>query len=219
MTTNQWVSRVIKPVVFLAGLGPLLWLVWGVVSDGLGVNPVETVTAHTGTWTLRFIVVTLAITPLRRVLGWNVLIRFRRMAGLFAFFYGTLHFLTYLVLDQNLEFAYLLEDVARRPFITAGFTALVSMLPLALTSTTGMIRRLGGRRWQQLHRLVYLTGIAAVVHYLWLVKIDITPPLVYGAIVAALLAARVLLWAHLLPFRLIGQGRGSRLAPDVRVQE
>ena len=159
-------------------------------------------------WTLRFICITLALTPLRRVTGWNVLTRFRRMAGLYAFFYGTLHFLTYLILDR---FAGLIDfpdgivslttvkslvkssigDIAMRPFITIGFAAFVLMIPLALTSTTGWIRRLGGKNWAALHRLVYATGVLGVVHYWWLVKADISRPETYAAIVAVLLGARL----------------------------
>ena len=138
---------------------------------------------------------TLAVTPLRKVLGLPDLIRFRRMIGLYAFFYGTLHFITYIWLDKFFDLADMLKDVAKRPFITAGFTAFVLMIPLALTSTTGWIRRLGGKRWQMLHRLIYFSGIAAVVHYYWLVKSDIRLPVMYGVFVGVLLVYRVLVWA------------------------
>jgi methionine sulfoxide reductase heme-binding subunit len=178
-------------VVFLLALGPFLWLVYGAFFGDLGVNPVETITNQTGIWTLRFIVVTLALTPLRWLTGVNALALFRRMMGLFAFFYGTLHFMTYFVLDHSLEFSGVWDDVVKRPYITAGFTAFVLMIPLALTSTQGWIRRLGGKRWNLLHRLIYVTAIAAVLHYLWKVKLDTTNPLFYAAIVAVLLAARV----------------------------
>jgi sulfoxide reductase heme-binding subunit YedZ len=156
----------------------------------LGANPIKTITEETGTWTLRFLMLTLAVTPVRRLTGWNGVQRFRRMLGLFAFFYGTLHLFTYLWLDQFFVVADILKDIRKRPFITAGFTAFVLMVPLALTSTTGWIRRLG-RKWQAIHRLVYLSAIGGVVHYWWLVKADTSRPLRYGALVAVLLVTRV----------------------------
>ena len=183
--------RWLKVAVFIAALGPAAYVVYGVFTNALGANPIDAVTDETGTWTLRFLVVTLLVTPLRKWTGWNALIRFRRMLGLFAFFYGTLHFLTYLVLDQFFAFNEILADIVKRPFITVGFGAFVLMIPLALTSTTGWIRRLGGRRWNLLHRLIYLSAIGGVVHYLWLVKSDTSRPARYGMIVAFLLAARV----------------------------
>jgi sulfoxide reductase heme-binding subunit YedZ len=185
-------SRVVsKSAVFAACLVPVAWLAWAAVHARLGANPISTITKETGTWTLRFVVLTLAVTPIRRVSGWNVLVRYRRMLGLFAFFYGTLHFFTYIWLDQFFDVASITKDIAKRPFITIGFAAFVLMVPLALTSTTGWIRRLGGKRWQALHRLVYVTAMFGVVHYWWLVKADISRPLAYGAIVALLLAARL----------------------------
>jgi methionine sulfoxide reductase heme-binding subunit len=183
--------RFLKPAVFVAALAPALYLVYGAIADTLGANPIDAVTDETGTWTLRFLALTLLVTPLRRWTGWNALIRFRRMLGLFAFFYGTLHFLTYLVLDQFFAFDEIVADIVKRPFITVGFTAFVLMIPLALTSTAGSIRRLGGRRWNLLHKLIYLSAIGGVVHYLWLVKSDISRPARYGAVVGILLAARV----------------------------
>ena len=180
-----------KVVLFIACLGPLAWLIWGAFSDRLGANPIEVITRDTGTWTLRFLVLTLLVTPLRRVTGWNDAIRFRRMLGLFAFFYGALHLLTYVWLDQFFDMGAILKDVAKRPFITAGATAFLLMVPLALTSTAGMIRRLGGRRWRMLHRLVYAAAAAGVVHYWWLVKADIRRPRNYAVLIAALLLARV----------------------------
>jgi sulfoxide reductase heme-binding subunit YedZ len=182
-------------------------LIWAALTGNLSANPLSDITNETGVWTLRFVCITLAITPLRRVTGWNGAIRFRRMAGLFAFFYGTLHFLTYVIVDRfaGLDFPdgmvalstvrnlghSVLEDIYKRPFITVGFTAWMTMLPLALTSTAGMIRRLGGRRWNLLHRLVYATGLLGVLHYWWLVKADVSRPLTYGAVVALLLGFRV----------------------------
>lgn len=189
---RAWISaRTTKAAVFLLALAPLVWL----AARPLGANPIETVTHATGDWTLRFLVLTLAVTPLRKLLGIPELIRFRRMLGLFAFFYGTLHFLTYLWLDKLFDFQAILKDVSRRPFITAGFTALVLMLPLALTSTAGWIRRLGGKRWRRLHLLIYLSAIAGVAHYYWLVKSDIRQPMLYATLVALLLAWRLVSWS------------------------
>jgi sulfoxide reductase heme-binding subunit YedZ len=208
---NRAIRWILKPLVFAAGLVPFTWLVWAALTGNLSVNPLEDLTNQTGLWTIRFLCITLAITPLRRLTGWQSLVRFRRMTGLFAFFYGSLHFLVYAVADRfaALDFpdgrivawstltnlaASIGEDIYKRPFITIGFTALMCMLPLALTSTAGMIRRLGGRRWQALHRLVYAAGIAGVVHYWWLVKADVRSPFRYAAIVAVLLGFRVA-WA------------------------
>jgi sulfoxide reductase heme-binding subunit YedZ len=204
--------RILKPLVFIASLGPVAWLVWAALTGNLSANPLSDLTNETGVWALRFVCITLAITPLRRVTGWNAAIRFRRMAGLFAFFYGTLHFLTYVIVDRfaSLDFPNGLvvfawstarnlavsvwDDIYKRPFITVGFTALMTMVPLALTSTAAMIRRLGGRRWNRLHKLVYATGVLAVVHYWWLVKADVRRPLMYAIVVGALLGLR-LFWA------------------------
>ena len=204
---DRIIRWVFKPVVFAASLGPFAWLVWAALTGNLSANPLSDLTNETGVWTLRFICITLAITPLRVLTGWNAAIRFRRMTGLFAFFYGTLHFLTYAIADRfaGLDFtdgmftiatarnlvASVGEDIYKRPFITVGFTAWMTMLPLAVTSTAGMIRRLGGRRWNLLHRLVYLTGILGVLHYWWLVKADIRRPVAYGVVVGTLLAVRV----------------------------
>jgi methionine sulfoxide reductase heme-binding subunit len=181
----------LKPLVFAASLAPAAWLVVGLVTDRLGANPVEAMTHETGTWTLRFLVLTLAVTPVRRLTGWNSLVRYRRMLGLFAFFYATLHALIYVWLDQFFDVAEIARDIVKRPFITAGVTAFVLMVPLAVTSTAGWIRRLGGRQWQRLHRLVYVAAIAGVLHYWWLVRLDTLRPLVYAAIIGALLAVRL----------------------------
>ncbi|MGE0042633.1 MAG: sulfite oxidase heme-binding subunit YedZ [Vicinamibacterales bacterium] len=196
MTVTQWTRRVGKPVVFLAGLGPFLWLVYNAFFGDLGVNPVETITNTTGLWTLRLIVVTILITPLRWVTGFNPVIQFRRMIGLFAFFYGFLHFMTYFVLDLSFMFDGLWEDVVKRPYITVGFTAFVLMIPLAITSTQGWIRRMGGKKWNLLHKLVYVSAVLGVLHYVWKVKVDEPTPYIYGAIVAVLLAARAWKWAQ-----------------------
>jgi methionine sulfoxide reductase heme-binding subunit len=184
-------SRWIKAAAFLLCLGPVLYLAWRFYNQDVTANPLEFLQHQTGDWGIRFVVATLAVTPLRKLLRLPDLIRFRRMFGLFAFFYACLHFLTYLWFDKLFEFGEILKDVGKRPFITAGFTAFLCMLPLALTSTTGWIRRLGGKRWQKLHRLVYLAGIAAVVHYYWLVKSDVRAPVRYGIMVGALLLWRV----------------------------
>ena len=191
MTEAQWVRRVLKPAVFAAALAPFLWLVWRGLVGELSVNPIEDITHTTGRWALRLLVVTLGVTPLRRLTGWQAAIRFRRMLGLFAFFYATLHFLTYVVLDQFFGWEFILADIAKRPYITMGFTAFVLMIPLALTSTAGMVRRLGGRRWSLLHRLIYASAICGVVHYLWKVKADTRDPLAYAAVVLVLLSVRV----------------------------
>jgi methionine sulfoxide reductase heme-binding subunit len=191
MPWNRFLSRRwIKIPVFILCLVPLLLLAWRAFHQDLGANPIEFITHATGDWTLRFLAITLAVSPLRRLLGMPDLIRYRRMLGLFAFFYGCLHFTTYLWLDKFFDFHEIAKDVWKRPFITAGFLAFISMAPLAVTSTAGWIRRLGGRRWQMLHRLIYLSAIAGVVHYYWLVKSDVRKPLLYGAIVLVLLAER-----------------------------
>jgi sulfoxide reductase heme-binding subunit YedZ len=183
--------RRIKIAVFVAALLPMCALVWGAATDGLGANPIEKITRETGTWTLRFLLIALAITPVRRLTGWNAIIQLRRPLGLFAFFYGTLHFATYLVLDQFFAIDMILDDIMKRPFITVGFAGLLMMLPLAVTSTSGWIRRLGGRTWQRLHRVVYLSATAGVLHYLWLVKADTSRPLRYAALLALLLGIRL----------------------------
>lgn len=184
--------RWIKPPVFLLCLTPLAHLALMASRDGLGPNPVEMITHSTGTWALVFLCVTLSTSPVRRLLHQNWLIRFRRMFGLFAFFYGCLHLATYIWLDKSFDFPEMIKDVYKRPFITAGFTAFLLMVPLAATSTSGMIRRLGGRRWQMLHRLVYFSAVAGAIHYYWLVKSDETVPLRFAAIVGTLLAYRLL---------------------------
>jgi sulfoxide reductase heme-binding subunit YedZ len=181
---------VIKVIVFVAGLTPFLWLVFRALTDRLSVNPIEDVTLTTGIWALRFLLATLAVTPIRRLTGWHRIIQYRRMLGLFAFFYATLHLLIYVVLDQGLAFEYILPDIVKRPYITAGMTAFALMVPLAITSTRGWIRRLG-RRWQMLHRLVYVSAMAACLHFLWKVKVPIGEPVYYAAILGVLLGFRL----------------------------
>jgi len=234
VTTQQALRLIVKPLVFVAALGPVAWLTWAGLTGNISVNPLSDLTNETGVWALRFLCISIAITPLRRLTGWSHLIRFRRMTGLFAFFYGTLHFLTYVIADRfaslvdfpdgivswttarNLVAA-IGEDVAKRPYITVGFSAFVLMLPLAITSTSGWIRRLGGKRWATVHRLIYLTGIGAVVHYWWLVKADIRRPLAYGVVVGVLLAFRFY-WARVRsvvpqPSRVAAAARASHSAP------
>jgi sulfoxide reductase heme-binding subunit YedZ len=184
--------RFAKPAVFVVALSPFLWLTFRGLTGRLSANPIEDITLTTGIWALRWLLVCLAITPLRRLTGWQRVIQYRRMLGLFAFFYATLHLLTYVVLDQGLAFEFILPDIVKRPYITMGMIAFTLMVPLAVTSTKGWIRRLG-RKWQLLHRLVYISGIAACLHFLWKVKVAIGEPVYYAAILGALLAFR-LLW-------------------------
>lgn len=183
----------LKPVVFSLCLLPLALLVYDGFTGGLGVNPIEAVTHRTGDWTLRLLLATLALTPLRRLSGWAWPLRLRRMVGLFAFFYACLHLLTYLWLDQFFAWGRIVEDVIERPFITLGMLAFLGLVPLALTSTRGMQRRLG-RRWKTLHRLVYPVAILGVLHFWWLVKADVREPLVYALILAVLLGVRLAGW-------------------------
>lgn len=186
--------RYVKPVLFLACLAPLARLVWKGFHAMLGANPIEVITHSTGDWTLTFLLVTLSITPLRKLTRQYWLIGLRRMFGLYAFFYGCLHLTTYVWLDKFFDVHEMLRDIAKRRFITAGLTAFLLMTPLALTSTKGWIRRLGGKRWQALHRLIYLSAAAGVVHYIWLVKADLHRPLEYATVLGILLACRLAVW-------------------------
>jgi len=183
-------ERALKTGLFLACLLPLAVLLWEAATGGLGANPVERITHSTGEWTLRLLLATLAITPLRRVSGYTPLARWRRMLGLFSFFYACLHFLTYVVIEQGLDPALIAEDIAEHKFVLAGFSSFLLLVPLAATSTNAMQRRLGGRRWKRLHRLVYVAATGAVLHFLWLVKADYTEPLLYAAALAVLLGWR-----------------------------
>lgn len=182
--------RLGKPAVFLAALLPGLFLAADALRDRLGANPIEAITHRTGWWALAMLLATLALTPLRRLAGWNGVIRYRRMLGLFAFSYATLHFLTYLVLDQFFAWSFIVEDVMDRPYITVGFTSFVLLIPLAVTSTRGWIRRLGPR-WQRLHRLAYIAAAGGVLHFLWLVKADTREPILFGVALVTLLALRL----------------------------
>jgi sulfoxide reductase heme-binding subunit YedZ len=180
-----------KAGLFVLSLLPLGYLVVAAASNNLGANPVESITHVTGEWALRFLLITLAVTPLRQLFGWNRLLQLRRMLGLFAFFYACMHFCTWLIFDHFFEWRGIVEDVLERPYITLGASALLLLLPLAVTSTNGWMRRLG-KRWVTLHRLVYPAALIAVVHFLWLVKADYREPLVYAAILVVLLGYRLL---------------------------
>ncbi len=192
MTTTERVRYIGKPLVFVLCLVPTILIVTDLfeLTGRLGANPVEEILDRFGNWGLRFMMISLAVTPLRRVTGWNWLSRFRRMLGLFAFFYVAMHFLTWLVLDQGLYMAGIIEDIAERPFITIGMLALVLLLAMAVTSTNGMRRRLG-KRWGQLHTSAYVVGVLGVWHYWWQVKADILEPLIYALILTALLGYRL----------------------------
>jgi sulfoxide reductase heme-binding subunit YedZ len=195
----------IKAAVFVACLIPLALLALRAWRDQLGANPIEYITRATGWWTLTFLMITLTVTPVRRLLSMPWLLRLRRMLGLFAFFYASLHFTTYIWLDQFFDLAAIVKDVVKRPFITVGFCAFVLLTPLAATSTNAMVKRLGARRWQWLHRLIYVIGVLGVTHFLWLVKKDIREPLVFIVILACLLGTR--LW---------WRWRESSVAPGTR---
>ena len=182
--------RSAKTLVFCLCLVPALVLVWDSVTGGLSVNPIEDITHRTGDWALRFVMLTLAVTPFRWLSGWNEVIRYRRMLGLFTFWYASLHFSTYIVFDHFFDIRSIADDVIERKYVTAGFLGFVLMLPLAVTSTQGWIRRLG-KRWSVLHRLIYVTAVAGVVHFLWLVKLETSEPLVYAAVLSGLFLVRV----------------------------
>ncbi|HYR85632.1 MAG TPA: protein-methionine-sulfoxide reductase heme-binding subunit MsrQ [Terriglobia bacterium] len=184
-------QKVLKVCVFLTCLTPLFLLLTAAAMGNLSANPIKDITEDTGAWTLRFLLITLSMTPLRKLAGWNAVIKFRRMVGLFAFFYGFLHLTTYLWLDQFFSIPDIMHDVLKRPFITAGAAGFALMVPLAVTSTRKWISRIGGKRWQLLHRLVYVSAFAGVVHYVWLVKADIQRPVTYGVLLAILMAYRL----------------------------
>jgi len=200
--TFSW-SSLLKPSLFLLSLTPFAYLLYGALLDpeSLGANPVEYLTHETGGWSLRFLLITLLMTPLRRYTGWSYPLRMRRMFGLFAFFYVTVHFFIYAGLDLGLDISHLSEDILDRPYITIGFLAWLLLIPLAFTSTKSMMRRLG-RRWKKLHSLVYLIGLLGVVHFIWLIKKDLQEPLIYAAIFILLMLTRI-------PFRALK----LRLAP------
>jgi len=207
-----------KPVVFLLALVPMGWLAWKVSQNALGPDPVAQLEHNTGIWALRFLLATLAITPARKLTGWNALIRFRRMLGLFAFFYASVHLAVYLIVDLGGFWSQILVEIAKKPFVTVGFLAWLLMIPLAITSTRGMMRRLG-RNWQRLHRLVYASGLLAALHFLWQVKYGETiaaiEPVFYAGTFAALMLARI---PHRLIKRRTGTPAGSAPANTTRSQ-
>jgi len=202
------VKKAGKVVLFCAALVPAALLVRGLLTANLGVNPAETIQLETGRWTFKFLLLTLAVTPLRRITGWNPIIQYRRMLGLFAFFYGTLHFSAYWAFDLLFSFGNMAADVVKRPFILFGFTAFILMLPLAVTSTKGWIRRLG-RRWTTLHALIYVSAILAAVHFAYKVKVFTGDPVYYAAVVTLLLGFRVV-WAF--------THRRTTYAPPARIR-
>ena len=187
--SNKTISFIVKPVVFLLCLVPLMGLVFGAINETLGANPVETMTRETGEWVLRFLLITLSITPTRKILNWPWLIKLRRMLGLFVFFYAVIHFLTYIWFDQFFDLNEIIKDIIKRPFITVGFTAFVLLIPLALTSNKIMIRRLK-KNWAKLHKLIYVIAVLGVLHFFWLVKADYLQPIIYGLILLSLLFYR-----------------------------
>jgi sulfoxide reductase heme-binding subunit YedZ len=192
MSPRQFAA--LKTALFILCLGPLASLIYGLLTDTLGANPIEALTRCLGDWTLRFLLITLTVTPLRRLTGLNWLIRLRRMLGLYTFFYALLHFTSYVWLDQFFDWADIWKDIVKRPFITVGFASFLLLIPLAGTSTNAMIKRLGGRRWQALHRAVYVIAGFGALHYWWMVKKDLTQPAIYAGVLALLLGVR-LYWA------------------------
>jgi sulfoxide reductase heme-binding subunit YedZ len=184
-------SGLAKPLVFAAALVPLALLAWNLLHGNLGGDPIEALEKGTGTWALRFVAITLALTPLRRISGWNALVRYRRMLGLFAFFYATVHLGIYAALDMELDLGDVVEDVVEHPYVTVGFATWLLLVPLAVTSTRGWIRRLGGRRWNRLHQLTYVVAVGGTVHYLWAVKKDTLRPFTYALVFAVLLGVRM----------------------------
>src|SRR5207244_1676927 len=189
----------LKSTVFLLCLAPMALLALAIVNGQLSANLLEDIRDTTGIWTLRFLILTLSITPLRRLTGWHGIIRFRRMLGLFAFFHGVLHFITYVWLDQFFAFGAMLEDLTKRRFIMAGYVSFALLIPLAVTSTRKWIAKLGGKRWQMLHRLIYASAAAGVIHYFWRVKLDVQRPLLYAGILALLLSFRA--WPFVRPIQ------------------
>lgn len=204
MTESQWITRILKPLIWAAAAGPAVWLVWCFLRMDLGVDPVRTITHTTGLSALIILFCTLAVTPLRRWTGLNALIKVRRLVGLWAFTYALLHFLTYAIFDRMLSPAGLWEDIVKRPWVTVGFTAFLILCALAATSPKAMVRKLGGKRWQALHRLIYVAAALGVFHFLWLVKADTREPTIYALILVALLLTRstwLLTLARLLKWR------------------
>lgn len=191
MTRAAVITRVVKPILYLAAVLPLAWLLFALLTGRVMGDQVKFMQHVTGDTVLTCLMLTLTVTPLRRLTGWNEIIRVRRLIGLTAFWYACLHLTTYLVFDQSLSIEEILKDIAKHPWVLVGFTAFLCLVPLAITSTSGWVRRLGGKRWQRLHRLVYVAAAAGVLHYYWLVKKDVQAPLVYGAVLVVLLGSRV----------------------------
>jgi sulfoxide reductase heme-binding subunit YedZ len=191
MSASDLARRAAKPALFVLCLGPLLQLVWLALGEGLSANPIEFLNRYLGDWAMRMILVTLVVTPVRLLSGWGGLARFRRMLGLFAFTYAFLHLSSYIVLDHFFDWPRIWDDIVKRNFITVGMIAVLALVPLAVTSTNKMLRRLGSRKWQRLHQLIYPIAILVIVHYYMMVKADIREPLIYGAVLAALLLVRV----------------------------
>ncbi len=191
MTRAAIITRIVKPLLYVAAILPFGWLLFALLTGLVMGDQVKFMQHVTGDTALTCLMLTLAVTPLRRLTGWNELIKVRRLIGLTAFWYACLHLTTYLVFDQSLSVDEILRDIAKHPWVLVGFTAFLCLVPLAITSTTGWVRRLGGKRWQRLHRLVYVAATAGVLHYFWLVKKDVRPPLVYGAVLLLLLGSRV----------------------------
>ncbi len=187
--SDKSIRLIIKPLLFVACLLPLVFLIIGAINETLGANPVETMTRGTGEWTLRFLLLTLLVTPARQILSWPWLIKLRRMLGLYVFFYAVMHLLTYVWFDQFFDLNEIVKDIIKRPFITVGFAAFILLIPLAMTSTNKMIRRLK-KNWVRLHKLVYVIAVLAVLHFVWLVKADYQEPIVYGVILLILLLHR-----------------------------
>ena len=191
MTRAALITRVVKPTLYFTAVLPLAWLLFALLTGRVMGDEVKFMQHVTGDTVLTCLMLTLAVTPLRRLTGWNEIIRVRRLIGLTAFWYACLHLSTYLVFDQSLSMGEILKDIVKHPWVLVGFTAFLCLVPLAITSTTGWVRRLGGKRWRQLHRLVYVAAVAGVLHYFWLVKKDVQAPLVYGAVLLLLLGSRV----------------------------
>jgi sulfoxide reductase heme-binding subunit YedZ len=181
--------KIIKPLLFIFSALPAGYLIYALFTENLGANPIEKLLHETGFWTLTFLLITLSITPLRKLTGWNKTIQFRRMIGLFSFFYAFMHFAVYLGLDRIFEWSEIVEDLSKRPYITIGFTAFIMLIPLTVTSTKGWIRKLG-KKWQKLHRLIYLIAVLGVIHFWWLVKKDISEPLIFALILVTLFGLR-----------------------------
>ncbi len=190
MNSRQFIRWVVKPIIWVGALTPAAILLWRALHDGLGANPIEKITHWTGRTTLTLLMITLAVTPIRRLTGFNPIIQARRLLGLFVFSYAVLHFLTYVVLDLFFDFSQVVEDIRKRPYITVGFTAFVLLIPLAITSTKGWIRRMG-KKWVLVHRLIYISASLGVLHYFWKVKADTRAPAVFAGVLAILLLARL----------------------------